>query len=158
MGLTTSATMVFGHVETLEERIDHLFALRELQAQKPENAPGFRSFICWPMQIHGTPLSKKFRISPVTPVEYIRMVAISRIVLHNIPNIQASWLTVGVPVAQVCLHAGANDMGSIMIEEQVVSAAGSKHRLNARQMQDAICAAGFEPWLRDQGYNHLLRD
>jgi len=152
MGLTTSATMVFGHIETIEERIDHLLMLSALQAQKPENAPGFRSFICWPMLTKETQLSKKFTIRPVTPVEYVRTVAISRLVLYNIPNIQASWLTVGVPVAQLCLHAGANDLGSIMIEEHVVSSAGSQNRLNVKQIQEVITQAGFEPWLRDQRY------
>ena len=152
MGLTTSATMVFGHIETVEERIGHLLALRDLQAQKPPNTPGFLSFICWPMQMKGTLLSQKFPIHTVTPVEYIRTVAISRIVLHNIPNIQASWLTVGVPTAQLSLYAGANDMGSIMIEENVVTSAGSRHRLNREQMEEAIRQAGFTPWLRDQRY------
>ena len=156
MGLLTSATMVFGHIETLEERIDHLFAIRNLQALKPTGVPGFRSFICWPMQTKGTLLAQKFKISPITPVEYIRTIAISRIILHNIPNIQVSWLTVGIPVAQLCLHAGANDMGSIMIEENVLSAAGTHNRLNATQMQDAIRAAGFEPWLRDQRYQKRM--
>jgi len=153
MGLLTSATMVFGHIETLEERIDHLIALRDLQAQKPPDVPGFLAFICWPMQLKGTPLAAKFDFRPVTPVEYIRTVAISRIVLHNIQNIQASWLTVGVPVAQLCLHAGANDMGSIMIEENVVSAAGARSQLDAAKMKEAIRAAGFEPWLRDQRWS-----
>jgi len=153
MGLLTSATMVFGHVETMEERIDHLLTLRDLQARKPKDAPGFLSFICWPMQTRGTELAKKYKIPPITPVEYLRTIAISRILLHNIPNIQVSWLTVGLPTARLCLHAGANDMGSIMIEEHVVSSAGSRHRLDSAQMQEAIRTAGFEPWQRDQGYN-----
>ena len=92
-------------------------------------------------------------IAPVSPVEYVKTVAISRLVLDNIPNIQASWLTVGRETAQVCLHAGANDLGSIMIEENVVSGAGAKHRMNAEEMQQTIREAGFEPWLRDQQYN-----
>jgi len=152
MGLYTSATMVFGHIETIEERIDHLLAIRDLQAQKPTDAPGFGSFICWPMQLKGTPLAARFDIQPVTPIEYLRTVAMSRIVLHNITNIQVSWLTVGIPTAQLCLHAGANDMGSIMIEENVVSAAGSQNQLNAQQMVSVIQQAGFTPWLRDQRY------
>lgn len=152
MDLVTSATMVFGHIETLEERIDHLIALRAIQDQKPKGHTGFLSFICWPMQGKGTPLADTFKLNPVTPVEYIRMVAISRILLHNIQNIQASWLTVGVPTAQLALYAGANDMGSIMIEEHVVSTAGALHQLNALQMQEAIRTAGFDPWLRDQKY------
>ena len=148
MGLITSATMVFGHIETLEERINHLISLRELQAQKPNGAPGFLSFICWPMCTQGTKLAHK----ELSPVEYLRTVAISRIVLYNIPNIQASWLTVGVPTAQLSLFAGANDLGSIMIEENVLSSAGKNHRLDAAQMQEVIKRAGFEPWLRDQRY------
>ena len=152
MGLITSATMVFGHIETVEERIDHLFALRDLQAEKEPGTVGFLSFICWPMQLKGTRLAAQFVISPVSPVEYVRMVAMSRIVLYNVPNIQASWLTVGIPTAQLCLHAGANDMGSIMIEENVVSSAGSRHRLGAQEMEETIRTAGFEPWLRDQEY------
>lgn len=152
MKMITSATMVFGHIETLEERIDHLIALRNLQSQKPPDAPGFLAFICWPIQLKGTPLATKFNIYPVTPIEYIRTVAISRIVLHNIQNIQASWLTAGVSTAQLALHSGANDMGSIMIEENVVSSAGVRNQLNAAAMQEAIHAAGFTPWLRDQGY------
>jgi cyclic dehypoxanthinyl futalosine synthase len=87
-----------------------------------------------------------------TPEEYIRMIAMSRIMLPNVKNIQASWLTVGKQIAQLCLHAGANDFGSIMIEENVVSAAGAPHRFTYRTIQEAIQAAGFEPQLRNQQY------
>ncbi|NCX95660.1 MAG: dehypoxanthine futalosine cyclase [Chitinophagia bacterium] len=153
LGLTTSATMMFGHVETLEERMEHLIRLRETQAQKPAGAKGFLAFIAWTFQDVDT-LLKKIRGTKnlTTSEEYIRMVAISRIMLPNITNIQASWLTVGKAVAQACLHAGANDFGSIMIEENVVSAAGAPHRFTAKGIQDAIREAGFTPRLRNQQY------
>ncbi len=155
LGLTTSATMMFGHVETLEERFEHLVWLREVQSEKPKDAKGFIAFIPWPFQDDGT-LLKKIRgiTNNVTGDEYIRMIALSRIMLPNIENIQASWLTVGKEVAQICLHAGANDFGSIMIEENVVSAAGAPHRFTSRSIQEAIKQAGFEPQLRTQQYEY----
>lgn len=153
LNLTTSATMMFGHVETLEERFEHLVWLREVQAEKPDHAKGFIAFIPWPFQDDGTLLKKVRGITnQVSGDEYIRMIALSRIMLPNIKNIQASWLTVGKEVAQTCLHAGANDFGSIMIEENVVSAAGAPHRFTSKGIQDAIREAGFEPQLRTQQY------
>jgi len=153
LGLTTSATMMFGHVETIEERMQHLVWLREVQNEKPSNAKGFSAFIPWPYQDEGTTLRRIKNIrNEVTADEYIRMIAVSRMVLNNITNIQASWLTVGKKVGQLCLHAGANDFGSIMIEENVVSAAGAPHRFTAQSMQTAIREAGFEPRLRNQQY------
>lgn len=153
LGLTTSATMMFGHIETLEERFEHLVWLREVQAEKPAGAKGFIAFIPWPFQDDGTLLKKVRGITnQVSPDEYIRMIALSRIMLPNIKNIQASWLTVGKQVGQICLHAGANDFGSIMIEENVVSAAGAPHRFTSQGIQDAIREAGFEPQLRTQQY------
>jgi cyclic dehypoxanthinyl futalosine synthase len=144
--LTTSATMMFGHIETMDERFQHLIAIRELQAQKPSGARGFLSFIPWPFQDEGTILKEKYGVSNNTsPEEYIRMIAISRIMLPNISNIQASWLTVGKDTAQLCLHAGANDFGSIMIEENVVSVAGATNKLDATGIQIAIREAGYEP-------------
>lgn len=153
VGLTTSATMMFGHVETIEERFDHLVKLREVQAQKPEGAKGFIAFIPWTFQDVDT-LLKRIRGTKnlTTAEEYIRMIAMSRIMLPNIKNIQASWLTVGKEVAQLCLHAGANDFGSIMIEENVVSAAGAPHRFTYKGIQDAINEAGFPAQLRNQQY------
>ncbi len=153
LGLTTSATMMFGHVETLEERFEHLVWLREVQSEKPENSKGFIAFIPWPFQDDGT-LLKKIRgiTNQVTADEYIRMIALSRIMLPNIKNIQASWLTVGKQVGQICLQAGANDFGSIMIEENVVSAAGAPHRFTSQGIQDSIREAGFDPQLRNQQY------
>lgn len=153
VGLTTSATMMFGHVETIEERFEHLVKLREVQAKKPENAKGFVAFIPWTFQDVDT-LLKRIRGTKnlTTGEEYVRMIAMSRIMLPNVKNIQASWLTVGKEVAQLCLHAGANDFGSIMIEENVVSAAGAPHRFTYKGIQEAIKAAGFEPQLRNQQY------
>ena len=153
--LTTSATMMFGHIETLDERFEHLIWLREVQTKKPEDAKGFIAFIPWPFQDDGTLLKRVKGISnTVTTDEYIRMIAISRIMLPNIKNIQASWLTVGKHTAQLCLHAGANDMGSIMIEENVVSAAGAPHRFTYKGIQEAITEAGFVPQLRTQQYEY----
>jgi cyclic dehypoxanthinyl futalosine synthase len=153
LGLTTSATMMFGHVETLEERFEHLVWLREVQAEKPVDSKGFIAFIPWPFQDDGTLLKKVRGITnQVTADEYIRMIALSRIMLPNVKNIQASWLTVGKQVGQICLHAGANDFGSIMIEENVVSAAGAPHRFTSQGIQDSIREAGFEPQLRTQQY------
>jgi cyclic dehypoxanthinyl futalosine synthase len=153
LNITTSATMMFGHVETLRERFEHLVKIREVQAKKPENAKGFLAFIAWTFQDVDTLLAKIRGVhNLITPEEYIRMVSISRIMLPNIKNIQASWLTVGKQTAQVCLHAGANDFGSIMIEENVVSAAGAPHRFTYKSIQEAIKEAGFEPQLRNQQY------
>lgn len=151
--LTTSATMMFGHVETIEERFIHLVKIRETQSQKPEDAKGFLAFIPWTFQDVDTLLTKIRGVHNLTTAdEYIRMIALSRIMLPNIKNIQASWLTVGKATAEICLHAGANDFGSIMIEENVVSAAGAPHRFTYRTIQDAIREAGFEPQLRNQQY------
>ncbi len=153
LDLTTSATMMFGHVETLRERFEHLVKIREVQAKKPEHAKGFLAFIPWTFQDVDTLLARIRGVQNTsTAEEYIRMIAISRIMLPNVINIQASWLTVGKQTAQVCLHAGANDFGSIMIEENVVSAAGAPHRFTYKSIQEAIREAGFEPQLRNQQY------
>ena len=155
LDITTSATMMFGHVETIEERFEHLVWIREVQSEKPADSKGFLAFIPWPFQDDGTLLKRLRGISNnVSGDEYVRMLALSRIMLPNIKNIQASWLTVGKAVAQLCLHAGANDFGSIMIEENVVSAAGAPHRFTANGIQEAIKEAGFEPQLRGQQYNY----
>jgi cyclic dehypoxanthinyl futalosine synthase len=153
LNIPTSATMMFGHIETLEERFEHLIWIREVQSEKPEGNYGFTAFIPWPFQDDGT-LLKRLRgiTNDVTGDEYIRMIALSRIMLPNIKNIQASWLTVGKPVAQICLQAGANDFGSIMIEENVVSSAGAPHRFTSNGIQESIKEAGFEPQLRNQLY------
>lgn len=153
LNITTSATMMFGHVETLQERFEHLVKLREVQSRKPEYAKGFLAFIPWTFQDVDTLLTRIRGVHNLTTAEeYIRMIAISRIMLPNVKNIQASWLTVGKQVAQLCLNAGANDFGSIMIEENVVSAAGAPHRFTSTTIQKAIAEAGFEPQLRNQQY------
>ena len=153
LNITTSATMMFGHVETLEERFEHLIKIREVQSRKPEDANGFLAFIPWTFQDVDTLLAKIRGVQNMTtPEEYIRMISISRIMLPNVKNIQASWLTVGKKIAQICLHAGANDFGSIMLEENVVSAAGAPHRFTYKTIQEAIKEGGFEPQLRNQEY------
>ena len=155
IGLTTSATMMFGHIETLEERFDHLVKIREVQAQKPEGANGFLAFIPWPFMDDGTLLQRVKDINNETSAdEYIRMLAICRIMLPNIKNIQTSWLTVGADTAQLTLHGGANDMGSIMLEENVVSAAGAPHRFTSESIVRCIKKAGFTPQLRNQKYDY----
>lgn len=163
MGIGTTATMVYGHIETMEERIAHLFTIRDLQSRKPEGVPGFRAFIGWPMQLKGTRLAVMMEEKGLQlpraeygwseEEEFLRTIAISRIVLHNITHIQASWLTVGLEIGKKSLHYGADDMGSIMIEENVVSAAGASNTITADEMQQAISEAGFEPWLRRQDYS-----
>ena len=156
LDITTSATMMFGHIETLEERFEHLVALRQVQSEKPANAKGFLAFIPWPFMDEGTLLRRVKGIrNEISADEYVRTIAISRIMLPNITNIQASWLTVGKEVAQLCLYAGANDFGSIMIEENVVSAAGAPHRFTAGGIQDSIRESGFQPQLRNQEYEYL---
>ena len=155
IGLTTSATMMFGHIETLEERFDHLVRIREVQAQKPEEENGFLAFIPWPFMDDGTLLQRVKGINNETSAdEYIRMLAICRIMLPNIKNIQTSWLTVGADTAQLTLHGGANDMGSIMLEENVVSAAGAPHRFTSESIVRCIKKAGFTPQLRNQKYDY----
>lgn len=153
MNLPTSATMMFGHAETDVERIEHLMLLRDLHEERPEGHWGFITFVPWPFQDEGTRLAEKQGIrNSLDAAAYIRLVAMSRIVLNNITNIQSSLLTVGADTAMVTLHAGANDLGSIMIEENVVSAAGAGHRFDAEGIQDIIRRAGFAPRRRDQRY------
>jgi cyclic dehypoxanthinyl futalosine synthase len=153
LNLPTSATMMFGHIETTKERIEHLILLRDLQEEKPKNHYGFITFIPWPFQDEGTVLLQKHGIkSTYSGPDYIKMIAISRIILNNIKNLQASILTVGKEIGMLSLHSGANDLGSIMIEENVVSAAGSNNRFNAEEMQSIIKEAGFVPGRRNQKY------
>jgi len=153
LNLPTSATMMFGHAETVEERIEHLVLLRQLQDIKPEGHDGFVTFIPWPFMDRGTRLAEKDGIhSNVTASDYIRMIAISRLVLDNIPNLQSSILTVGKETAMISLHGGANDLGSVMIEENVVSAAGDPFRVDPETMKQIISDAGFIAVRRDQRY------
>jgi cyclic dehypoxanthinyl futalosine synthase len=151
--LPTSATMMYGHIETVKERIEHLVSLRELQDERPEGHYGFITFIPWPFRDQGTVLKEKHGItSSYSAPDYIRLIAVSRIMLNNIRNIQASVLTVGKDTGTIALHAGANDLGSVMIEENVVSSAGGGFRFNALQLQSMIREAGFIPLRRDQKY------
>jgi cyclic dehypoxanthinyl futalosine synthase len=153
LNLPTSATMMFGHIETARERIEHLIRIRDLQTEKTDNLFGFITFIPWAFQDEGTILLKKHGVrSSYNGPDYIRMIAISRILLNNIRNIQASILTVGKEIGMLSLHSGANDLGSIMIEENVVSAAGTNNRFNANEMQSIIKEAGFIPGRRNQKY------
>jgi cyclic dehypoxanthinyl futalosine synthase len=153
LNLPTSATMMYGHIETAMERIEHLIMIRDLQAEKGEDQYGFITFIPWPFQDEGTLLREKHKIiSCYTSPGYIRLIAISRIMLINIKNLQASILTVGKDTGMLSLHAGANDLGSIMIEENVVSAAGSDNRFSAAELQAIIKEAGFIPVRRNQKY------
>lgn len=153
LNLPTSATMMFGHAETKADRIEHLIRLRDLQDEKPEGHYGFITFIPWPFMDRGTPMADKDGIrSSVTAADYLRLVALSRLVLDNIPNIQSSILTVGRDTAMISLHGGANDLGSVMIEENVVSSAGDAFRVNPGEMKQIIRDAGFIPVRRDQRY------
>lgn len=152
LNLPTSATMMYGHVESPAERIKHLLLLRDLQAECPTGNYGFIAFIPWVFCSEGTQLEREGVRSRFSPLEYLRIIAVSRIVLNNIDNIQASWLTVGKATAQIALHCGANDFGSIMIEENVVSSAGARNTFDAEGIQRAIREAGFTPQLRDQLY------
>jgi cyclic dehypoxanthinyl futalosine synthase len=156
LNLPTSATMMYGHLETTRERIEHLIKLRNLQSLKSENHYGFIAFIPWPFQDEGTVLRLKYGIrSSYNGPDYLRMIAVSRIILNNIRNIQASILTVGKEIGMLSLHAGANDLGSIMIEENVVSSAGAYNRFNAEEMQSIIREAGFVPQRRNQKYESV---
>jgi cyclic dehypoxanthinyl futalosine synthase len=153
LNLPTSATMMFGHAETIEERVDHIISIRDVQEEKPKGHYGFIAFIPWPYQDEETPLKTRYGITNhVTADDYLRLLSISRIMLPNITNIQASWLTVGKNTGQLALHAGANDFGSIMIEENVVSSAGSNNSFDEEGIKKAIKEAGFEPLRRNQKY------
>lgn len=154
LDIPTTATMMYGHVEKPHQRIDHLITIRDLQAHKPEGSRGFTAFIPWVFCPKGTELEREGIAPRFSATEYIRIIAMSRIVLNNITNIQASWLTVGKEVAEIALKSGANDMGSIMIEENVVSSAGASTRFDKEAMQATIRRAGFTPQLRDQLYNY----
>ncbi len=143
-GLKSSATMMFGHVETVEDRIEHLLRLRETQ----DETGGFTAFICWTFQAEGT----RLRAEPVGSSEYLRMQALSRIFLDNFENVQSSWVTQGPRIGQIALKYGANDFGSVMMEENVVSSAGTTFRLNKEQIERLISEAGYEARQRDNWY------
>lgn len=154
LGLATSATMMYGHVEKPRQRIEHLIKIRDLQSECSEGNYGFIAFIPWVFRSTGTVLEREGIVADNSALEYLRIIAMSRIILHNIANIQTSWLTVGKATAQMTLHGGANDMGSIMIEENVVASAGTHNSFDAEGIQRAIREAGFIPRLRDQKYNY----
>jgi cyclic dehypoxanthinyl futalosine synthase len=148
-GMKTSVTMMYGIGETLEERIEHLERVREVQAR----TGGFTAFICWPLQPENTPRMSNQPKTDAT--EYLRTVAISRIVLDNVPNLQASWVTMGMKIGQLALRFGCNDFGSLMIEENVVSAANTTHRTSTAEMERLIRDAGFTASRRRQDYSIL---
>jgi len=169
LGMKTTATMMFGSIEEPEDIIEHLDAIRTLQ----DRTNGFTAFIPWSFQPGNTKLSRKSSVIthksekilltsdpplptvvyPATATEYLRILALSRIYLDNIPNIQASWVTQGVKIAQIALRFGANDFGSTMIEENVVSATGLRYMVSIRDIVDAIKGTGFKPAQRDMYYN-----
>ncbi|HEY6809295.1 MAG TPA: dehypoxanthine futalosine cyclase, partial [Gemmatimonadales bacterium] len=144
----TSVTMMYGLGETLEDRIEHLFRVREVQRR----TQGFTAFICWPLQPENSELAHLPKTDAVT---YLRTQAIARIVLEEVPNIQASWVTMGFKIGQVALRFGANDFGSLMMEENVVSAANTTYRTTLGEMQRLIADAGFQPVKRRQDYTRI---
>ena len=144
LGMKTTATMMFGHIESVEQRLEHLLRLRELQ----DRTTGFTAFIPWTFQ----PQNTELQTEPATATDYLRTLAISRLLLDNIQNLQVSWVTMGSNVAQVALQFGANDFGSTMIEENVVAAAGIQHRLSVQEMIRIIADAGYEPRQRNMAY------
>ncbi len=148
LGLKTSVTMMYGLGESLADRIEHLFRVKAVQ----QRTRGFTAFICWPLQPENSELA---HIPKTDAVTYLRAQAIARIVLDNVPNIQASWVTMGMKVGQVALRFGANDFGSLMMEENVVSAAGTTHRTTLAEMQHLIADAGYTPKKRRQDYTIL---
>ncbi len=148
LGLRTTATMMFGHIETMAERLEHLQRVRDLQ----DKTGGFTAFIPWPFQPDHTPLAAARTIDKTTAVSYLRMLALSRIFLDNVRNIQASWVTQGPKIAQLSLFFGANDFGSTMIEENVVAAAGVHFRLSEEEIRRLVTDAGFRPQQRLMDY------
>jgi cyclic dehypoxanthinyl futalosine synthase len=151
-GLPTTATMMFGALEEPRHVIEHICRIRDAQ----DETRGFYSFIMWTFQGENTELARKHpELRPTSAVEYLKVVAVSRLMMDNIPNIQGSWVTMGPKVGQTSLHFGANDMGSIMIEENVVSAAGTSHHLDREGMIALIQRSGFTPVQRDTYYNIL---
>ena len=146
MGGISTSTMMFGHVETLAERIEHLVRLRDVQ----DETSGFTAFICWTFQPENTEMSD---VTPTGSFEYLKTQAVSRLMLDNISNIQSSWVTQGLKIGQLAMLFGANDMGSLMIEENVVAEAGTVHYLSLNQIREAIEELGFEPRQRDVFYN-----
>ena len=150
LGLRSSATMMFGHVETVEDRIEHLQRIREQQ----DRSGGFTAFICWTFQPQHTVLKVKH---PTGVAEYLRTQALARILLDNIDNVQSSWVTQGPGIGQVALKYGANDFGSVMMEENVVSSAGTTFRLNAAEIESLIRQLGNERFAQRRGHIRRIR-
>lgn len=146
MGGNSTATMMFGHAETLAERVEHLDRVRQLQDQ----TSGFTAFICWTFQPENTQMSQ---LPPAGSFEYLKTQAVARLFLDNVPNIQSSWVTQGLKIGQLAMLFGANDMGSLMLEENVVAEAGTVHYLTLDQIREAISELGFVPRQRDVFYN-----
>lgn len=151
-GLKTSCTMMYGIGETLDERYEHLQRLQAVQ----KRTNGFTAFICWPLQPENTPMLS--HMPKTDAVEYLRTTAFARVVLDTIPNIQASWVTMGMKVGQTALHFGCNDFGSLMLEENVVSAANTTYRTTIDEMERLIREAGFSPRKRRQNYQLIEAD
>jgi cyclic dehypoxanthinyl futalosine synthase len=145
-GMLTSATMTYGLGETNAERIEHILRIRQQQRE----TGGFTAFICWPLQPEHTEMAD---MPKTDATAYLRTLAIARIALDNVPNLQSSWVTMGMKVGQIALKFGANDFGSVMMEENVVSAAGTTHRTSVAQMERLIRGAGFTPRRRRQDYS-----
>ncbi|MGE0354971.1 MAG: cyclic dehypoxanthinyl futalosine synthase [Gemmatimonadales bacterium] len=145
-GMKTSVTMMYGLGESNEDRIEHMLRIREVQ----QRTGGFTAFICWPLQPEGTAMAYRPKTDAVT---YLRTLALARVVLDNVPNLQSSWVTMGLKIGQIALRFGANDFGSLMMEENVVSAAGTTHRATIGEMERAITGAGFEARRRRQDYS-----
>lgn len=172
LGMKTTATMMFGSIEEPEDIIEHLDSIRRLQ----DRTGGFTAFIPWSFQPGNTKLgvqSSEFRVQnsknselrtpnstlfPATAVEYLRILALSRVYLDNVPNIQASWVTQGIKLAQIALRFGANDFGSTMLEENVVASTGLRYRVSIKDILNAIRGAGFKPAQRDMYYNIISED
>ncbi len=154
-GVQTTGTMMFGITETLAERIEHLDVLRDQQdrALARNNGGGYTAFAAWPFQSGHTPWEGK--VPKPTDVEYLRTIAVARIFLDNFAHIQSSWVTMGRKTGQLALHYGCDDMGSLMLEENVVSAAGTCYSVNREEMNRMIRAAGYEPWQRDNVYGAI---
>ena len=150
LGMKTSVTMMYGLGETNADRIEHLLRVRDVQSR----THGFTAFITWPLQPDGTEMEGTPKTDSIT---YLRTVAIARLILHNVPNLQASWVTMGLKVGQISLRFGCNDFGSLMIEENVVSAAGTAHEATIDEMRRCITDAGFIPAQRTQDYS-IIRE
>ena len=150
LDIPSTATMMFGSTESIEDRIQHLQMLRDLQ----DETGGFTAFICWPFQPDHTALKKKVPF-PATAAEYLRIQAVGRIFLDNIPHVQSSWVTMGDKIGQLALFYGADDFGSVMMEENVVSAAGTTHSLDEQKIRRMVERAGYRPVRRGMRYNLL---